>query len=160
VAAWGTRAAAVGDVHDRVPQPVNRGFAAHLVNGFRKGLSETGFSENQNVVIEYRWAEGHYERLPQLAADLVNRKVVVIVAAYLPAALAAKAATSTIPIVFISGVDPVAAGLVGSLRRPGGNLTGLSNFNTSLTASPASCNLRSQRNRHGCRPDELWHQQF
>jgi putative tryptophan/tyrosine transport system substrate-binding protein len=109
-------------------------FAAHLVNGFRKGLSETGFSENQNVVIEYRWAEGHYERLPQLAADLVNRKVVVIVAAYLPAALAAKAATSTIPIVFISGVDPVAAGLVGSLRRPGGNLTGLSNFNTSLTA--------------------------
>jgi putative tryptophan/tyrosine transport system substrate-binding protein len=109
-------------------------FAAHLVSGFRKGLSETGFSENQNLAIEYRWAEGHYERLPLLAADLINRKVVVIAAAYLPAALAAKAATSTIPIVFISGVDPVAAGLVDSLRRPGGNLTGLSNFNTSLTA--------------------------
>ena len=109
-------------------------FAANLVSGFHKGLSETGFSENKNLEIEYRWAEGHYERLPQLAADLVNRKVLVIAAAYLPAALAAKAATSTIPIVFISGVDPVAAGLVDSLRRPGGNLTGLSNFNTSLTA--------------------------
>jgi len=109
-------------------------FAAHLVSGFHKGLSETGFSENKNLEIEYRWADGQYGRLPQLAADLVNRKVLVIAAAYLPAALAAKAATSTIPIVFISGVDPVAAGLVDSLRRPGGNLTGLSNFNTSLTA--------------------------
>jgi len=109
-------------------------FAANLVNGFRKGLSETGYSENQNLAIEYRWAEGRYERLPGLAADLVDRKVLVIAAAYLPAALAAKAATSTIPIVFISGVDPVAAGLVHSIRRPGGNLTGLSNFNTSLTA--------------------------
>ena len=107
---------------------------AHLVTGFRKGLSETGFVENQNVAIEYRWAEGRYERLPQLAADLVNRKVAVIAAAYFPATLAAKAATSTIPIVFISGVDPIAGGLVTSLNRPGGNLTGVSNFNTSLTA--------------------------
>jgi putative tryptophan/tyrosine transport system substrate-binding protein len=107
---------------------------AHLVTGFRKGLSETGFVENHNVAIEYRWAEGRYERLPQLAADLVNRKVAVIAAAYFPATLAAKAATSTIPIVFISGVDPIAAGLVASLNRPGGNLTGVSNYNTSLTA--------------------------
>jgi putative tryptophan/tyrosine transport system substrate-binding protein len=106
---------------------------AHLVTGFRKGLSETGFVENQNVAIEYRWAEGRYERLPQLAADLVNRKVAVITAAYFPATVAAKAATSTIPIVFISGVDPIVGGLVASLNRPGGNLTGVSNFNTGLT---------------------------
>jgi putative ABC transport system substrate-binding protein len=107
---------------------------ANNVTGFRKGLSETGFVENQNVTIDYRWAEGHYEQLPQFAADLVNRKVAVIVAAYFPSAVAAKAATLTIPIVFICGVDPIAAGLVASLNRPGGNLTGLTNYNVSLTA--------------------------
>jgi putative tryptophan/tyrosine transport system substrate-binding protein len=106
----------------------------HSVTGFRKGLSESGFVENQNVAIEFRWAEARYELLPQLAAELVNRKVAVIASAFFPATLAAKAATSTIPIVFISGVDPVAAGLVASLNRPGGNLTGLSNFNTRLIA--------------------------
>jgi putative tryptophan/tyrosine transport system substrate-binding protein len=104
------------------------------VAGFRKGLSETGFIENQNVTIEYRWGEARYEQLPQLAAELVNHKVAVIASAFFPATLAAKAATSTIPIVFITGVDPVAAGLVASLARPGGNLTGLSNFNTRLIA--------------------------
>jgi putative ABC transport system substrate-binding protein len=107
---------------------------ANNVTGFRKGLSETGFIENQNVTIEYRWGEARYEQLPQLAAELVNRKVAVIASAFFPATLAAKAATSTIPIVFITGVDPVAAGLVASLARPGGNLTGLSNFNTRLIA--------------------------
>jgi putative tryptophan/tyrosine transport system substrate-binding protein len=99
---------------------------AQQLVGFRKGLSETGFVETSSVTIDYRWAEGHYERLPQLAAELVNRKVAVITAAYFPATLAAKAATSTIPIVFISGVDPIAAGLVAGLSRPGGNLTGIS----------------------------------
>jgi putative ABC transport system substrate-binding protein len=106
----------------------------HNVTGFHKGLSESGFVENQNVAIEYRWAEARYERLPQLAADLVERKVAVIASAFFPATLAAKEATSTIPIVFMSGVDPVAAGLVASLSRPGGNLTGLSNYNTRLIA--------------------------
>jgi putative tryptophan/tyrosine transport system substrate-binding protein len=107
---------------------------SHPVTGFHKGLSATGFVVNRNVAIEYRWAEGQYDRLPHLAADLVSRNVNVIVAAYFPSTLAAKAATSTIPIVFISGVDPIAAGLVASLGRPGGNLTGLSNFNTRLMA--------------------------
>ena len=91
---------------------------SHSVTGFHKGLSATGFVVNRNVAIEYRWAEGQYERLPHLAAELVSRNVNAIVAAYFPSTLAAKAATSTIPIVFISGVDPVAAGLVTSLSGP------------------------------------------
>jgi putative ABC transport system substrate-binding protein len=98
---------------------------------FQEGLSETGYVEGQNVAIEYRWAEGRYDRLPALASDLVSRKVDVIAAFTTPSALAAKEATSTIPIVFSVG-DPIEAGLVGSLARPSGNLTGVSVLSVEL----------------------------
>jgi putative ABC transport system substrate-binding protein len=109
------------------------GPSARVLTAFRQGLSETGYVEGQSVAIEYRWAEDHYDRLPALAADLVAHNVHLIVATFgLPAVLAAKGATSTIPIVFPALSDPAAAGLVASLARPGGNLTGFSPFQLEL----------------------------
>jgi len=118
----------IGFLSDLSPGP-----AAPTVAMFRQGLSETGYAEGQNLTIEYRWAEARFDRLPGLAADLVDRKVdLIVTTAGSPSALAAKGATSTIPIVFSVGVDPVATGLVASLARPGGNLTGVTGSATEL----------------------------
>src|SRR3954452_19734542 len=105
-----------------------------LLAVFRQGLSETGYVEGQNLAVEPRWAEGHYDRPPAWAADLVGRKVDLIVASSPPSALAAQSATSTIPIVFRGGADPVGEGLVASLARPGGNLTGVALLAGEVTA--------------------------
>jgi putative ABC transport system substrate-binding protein len=120
----------VGFLHSGSPGPL-----AYQVAAFNQGLNETGYVEGQNVAIEYRWADGHYDRLAALAADLVGRKVSVLaVAGGIPPALAAKAATTTIPIVFLMGSDPIKAGVVASLNRPGGNVTGVSFLINSLGA--------------------------
>jgi len=134
-AAWPLAARA-----QQVPMPVigflNSGAPAEwapLVVTFKDGLNELGFVEGRNVAVEYRWAQGENERLPRLAADLVGRQVNVIAAFGPPAALAAKAATTTIPIIFMAGTDPIDLGLVTNFRRPTGNLTGLNVFAEVLT---------------------------
>jgi putative tryptophan/tyrosine transport system substrate-binding protein len=119
----------VGLVAPRSPEE-----SARLGAPFRKGLNETGTIEGQNVMVEYHWLKGQYDRLPALMADLVRRQVTVIVAISLGPALAAKATTQTIPIVFSVGSDPVKLGLVASFNRPGGNVTGISELNNVLAA--------------------------
>jgi ABC-type uncharacterized transport system substrate-binding protein len=119
----------VGYLDPRSPDAISERLRA-----FRQGLKEAGFVEGENVTIEYRWAENQLERLPMLAADLVRRRVTVITPAGTPSIFAAKAATSTIPIVFMTGDDPVGIGLVANLARPGGNLTGIGFLTTELAA--------------------------
>src|SRR5262245_30357674 len=120
----------VGFLSSRSP-----GESAADIAGFRQGLAQAGYVENQTVAIEYRWAENRHERLPAMAADLVSRQVAVIAALGGPVtALAVKAATKTIPFVFITGVDPVKLGLVASFARPGGNATGFNIFITAIEA--------------------------
>src|SRR2546421_4095432 len=129
--AWGQQPAmpVIGYLDSRSPEAV-----ANRLRGLRQGLKESGYVESENLAIAYRWAENQPDRLPDLATDLVRRRVAAIVSAGPPATFAAKAATNTIPILCLVGDDPARLGLVASLARPGGNLTGINIFNAELAA--------------------------
>ena len=160
-------AQAEADAGDRLLASRSPDESAAFVDAFKQGLGETGYVEGINIAVDYRWAEGDYDRLPELAADLVRRKVdVIMVAGGPPTALAAKDATSTIPIVFVIGTDPVELHLVASLARPGGNVTGVSIMFVELTskrlellselvpeaASVPRRRMRSARRQRHCHP--------
>src|SRR5215831_8847543 len=125
--------------------------AGRSLLNFKRGSAETGYVEERNVAIEYRWADDQYERLPALAQELVQRRVAVLVAAGSPTALPAKAATTVIPIVFMVGSDPVELGLVASLNRPGGNLTGVAYLNVEVAPKRLELLLLSKRSANARR---------
>jgi hypothetical protein len=142
----------IGFLHSEAPGR----YTSPILRAFRQGLSESGHVEGRNVAIEYRWAESRYDRLPDLAGDLVGRGVNVIVANG-PAIQAAKTATTTIPIVFFAGGDPIKLGLVASLAQPGGNLTGVTNLGTELgpeaARTVARAGARGHELRRACQSD-------
>jgi putative ABC transport system substrate-binding protein len=138
----------IGFLNSRAP-----GENPAILAAFRRGLKEGGYVEGQDVTVEYRWADGQYDRLPALAADLVGRRVAAIVANG-PAVQTAKSATSTLPIVFVAGFDPLAFGLVASLNRPGGNLTGVSVLDVEAARVAARADPHGDYNGFTRQPDD------